>query len=165
MIKKFIFTLIAMSTVNTVFANDTYSIYLVRHAEKQTESDNPSLTICGKARAKQLASMLSQTGISQIYSTSYQRTRQTATPLSLTLNVAVQNYNPKYLEQLAVQLQQRQANTLVVGHSNTTPQLASLLAKQKIPPLTEKDYQQLYQIQFVGEKSTVTIFKQPLTCS
>lgn len=164
MIKKIIYLLLALLFASNTFAADNYSIYLVRHAEKQKEGKNPSLTRCGQARAKQLASLLSQANISQIYSTKYQRTRQTATPLAVEQHIAVQNYNPRYLEQLSIQLQQRKENSLVVGHSNTTPQLVELLSAQKIAPLTELDYQQLYQIQFIGEERIVTYFKQPLTC-
>lgn len=162
--KKFIFILLAIDLTSHAFATESYSIYLVRHAEKQQEGKNPGLTQCGQLRAKQLASLLSQAKINQVYSTSYQRTRQTANPFAVKQHIAVQNYNPKHLEQLSIQLQQRKENSLVVGHSNTTPQLAELLSKQKMAPLTELDYQQLYQIQFVGEDVIVTLLKQPLIC-
>ncbi len=164
MIKKIIWLLLATIFTSNTFAANNYSIYLVRHAEKQKEGENPGLTPCGQARAKQLARLLSQANISQIYSTKYQRTRQTANPLATNQHIAVQNYNPKHLEQLSILLQQRKENSLVVGHSNTTPQLAELLSTQKMAPLTESDYQQLYQIQFIGEAKMVTLFKQPLTC-
>ena len=161
---KLIVILFSLTFSANLFAVESYSIYLVRHAEKQKEGTDPSLTPCGKARAKQLAVLLSQVNINQVYSTSYQRTQQTASPLAKAENIAVQNYNPKYLEQLSIQLQQRKQNSLVVGHSNTTPQLAELLSKQQMPPLTEQDYQQLYQIQFTGQESIVTIITQPLSC-
>lgn len=143
---------------------NNYSIYLVRHAEKVNDSKNPSLTFCGKLRAKQLASLLSQTNINHIYSTHYQRTMQTAQPLANQQKIAIKNYNPKYLEQLSLKLQQHKQNTLVVGHSNTTPRLVALLTKQNIAPLSEQNYQELYQVQYVDEQVTLTIFQQPLLC-
>lgn len=142
-----------------------YSIYLVRHAEKLSDSKNPALTVCGKSRAKQLASLLSKTNITQIYSTHYQRTMQTATPLAHQNKIPIKNYNPKYLKQLSLQLQQRKENTLVVGHSNTTSQLATLLTKQAIEALSEQDYQQLYQIQHIDQQVILTTFQQPLSCT
>ena len=145
-------------------AVENHSIYVVRHAEKQADMEDPSLTACGKYRAKQLANLLSQAKVTKIYSTSYRRTRETAAPLAQQQQIAVQNYNPRHLEQLALQLQQRQENVLVVGHSNTTPQLVSLLTKQKITPLTESDYQQLYQVQFVNQQVVLTLLTQPLIC-
>ena len=146
------------------FAVDSYSIYLVRHAEKLTDVKDPALTACGVRRADQLANMLSNTDITEIYSTSYQRTMQTATPLANQQKMAIRNYNPKQLEQFAFQLKQKRENALVVGHSNTTPMLVELLAKQKVAPLTEQDYQYLYQVQFVNDQPMLTIFKQPLNC-
>lgn len=143
---------------------NSYSIYLVRHAEKVNNSINPILTACGKLRAKQLASLLSQTNINTIYSTRYQRTMQTAIPLANQNKIAIKNYNPKYLEQLSLQLQQSQINTLVVGHSNTTPRLVELLTKQTVASLSEQDYQQLYQVLYNDGKVTLTIFHQPLSC-
>ena len=162
---KLLLVLICLSFTLPVFAEENYSIYLVRHAEKQKDVKNPGLTNCGQKRAKQLANLLSKTNISQVYSTSYQRTRQTATPTAKVNNLAIQNYNPKYLAQLAIQLQKRKQNTLVVGHSNTTPQLAELLVKEKMSPISEDDYQQLYQIQIIGEQKIITTLTQPLICN
>tara|TARA_R110001583_G_scaffold163001_1_gene315221 strand:+ start:4485 stop:5006 length:522 start_codon:yes stop_codon:yes gene_type:complete len=146
------------------FAIDNYSIYLVRHAEKLSNAKNPALTDCGTARARLLATMLSKAKITAIYSTSYQRTMQTAKPLANLQKTAIKNYNPKNLEQLSLLLKQKTENTLVVGHSNTTPRLVTLLAKQKVAPLTEQDYQYLYQVQFFKGQPLLTIFQQPLNC-
>jgi hypothetical protein len=88
----------------------------------------------------------------------------TAQPLANQNKIAIKNYNPKYLEQLSLQLQQNQTNTLVVGHSNTTPRLVALLTKQTIAPLSEQDYQQLYQVLYTDGQVTLTIFQQPLSC-
>ena len=49
--------------------SNSYSIYLVRHAEKQMDKDDPDLTQCGEFRAKQLASILENANIKNIYST------------------------------------------------------------------------------------------------
>jgi len=146
------------------FAADSYSIYLVRHAEKLTDSKNPSLTACGKERAEQLASLLDKAGISAIYSTSYQRTMQTAAPLAKQQEMAIKNYNPRHLEQLSLQLKQKKESAIVVGHSNTTPMLTELLSKKKVAPLTEHDFQYLYQVQFTDKETTLTILQQPLEC-
>jgi len=145
-------------------AFDSYSIYLVRHAEKVANSDNPSLTNCGASRAAMIANILSKTNISSIYSTSYERTMQTAKPLADLNNSPIKVYNPKLLNQLALLLQQKNENALVVGHSNTTPQLVELLAKQKTSPLTEQDFQYLYQVQFINKQPLLTIFQLPLNC-
>jgi phosphohistidine phosphatase SixA len=157
-----LFFYLLLSSFSSIANN--YSIYLVRHAEKLNDSKNPTLTVCGQLRAKQLASLLAPTKITHIYSTHYQRTIQTAKPFAKQQNIAIKNYNPKYLEQLSLKLQQQKVNTLVVGHSNTTPRLVTLLTKETITPLTEQDYQQLYHVQFIDEQVMLTIFQQPLSC-
>jgi phosphohistidine phosphatase SixA len=154
--------ILLLSSFSTIANN--YNIYLVRHAEKLNDSKDPTLTKCGKARAEQLATLLSKTNIKHIYSTHYQRTMQTAKPLADQQQLAIKNYNPRYLGQLSLKLQQQKANTLVVGHSNTTPELVRLLTEEIVTPLSEKDYQQLYQIQYIDEQTVLTIFQQPLSC-
>ncbi len=145
-------------------AVDNYSVYLVRHAEKLTETKNPSLTDCGKTRAKQLANILSKAEITSLYSTSYQRTMQTAAPIAKQQQLTIKNYNPRHLEQFALQLKTKQENALVVGHSNTTPLLTALLAEQAVAPLTEYDFDFLYQVQFNQGKAILTVLQQPLKC-
>ncbi len=153
----------------SVLAEDNFSIYLVRHAEKQMDQKNPSLTSCGFKRAEQLATMLHHVNLQAVYSTSYQRTLFTAKPTAKDQHLPVKHYSPKGLEQLAVHLKQQAQNALVVGHSNTTPILAALLlekpqTKEKIPSIAENEYQLLYQIQFNENHPHVTIFRQPLKC-
>lgn len=145
-------------------ASDNFTLYLVRHAEKQADSKNPPLTQCGEERAKQLAMLLSTANIKSVYSTNYQRTMSTAAPLSSRQNIAIKNYDPKQLEQFSLHLKDHKENALIVGHSNTTPQLTQLLSNQKVDDLTEKEYQMLYQVQFIEGRSQLTLLNQPLSC-
>jgi len=87
---------------------------------------------------------------------------QTAKPLANQQKIAIKNYNPRYLEHLSFELQQENMNTLVVGHSNTTPKLVTLLTEELVAPLSEQDYQQLYKVQYIDEQVVLTIFQQPL---
>lgn len=164
MMKKLTLMIASALLLQPCLASDNFTLYLVRHAEKQTDSKNPPLTQCGKARAKQLAILLSTAEIKSVYSTSYQRTMSTAAPLAKKQHVAIKHYNPKQLEQFALHLKLQKENTLIVGHSNTTPQLTQLLSGKKVADLSDKDYQNLYQVQFIAGKSQLTLFKQPLAC-
>ncbi len=162
--KKLSLMIAGILLVLPCLASDNFTLYLVRHAEKQADSKNPLLTQCGKERAKQLATLLSTTNIKSIYSTSYQRTMSTAAPLSRRQKIAIKNYDPRQLEQFSLHLKQRKENALIVGHSNTTPELTQLLSNQKVEKLTEKEYQTLYQVQFIEGKSQLIRFKQSLSC-
>ncbi|MFT5813840.1 MAG: 2,3-bisphosphoglycerate-dependent phosphoglycerate mutase [Psychroserpens sp.] len=145
-------------------ADDSFNIYLVRHAEKQTVKDDPKLTQCGRFRAKQLANMLEHTKIKHVYSTAYQRTMATAAPFAKQQKLAIKQYSPAKLNQFARQLLKQKENILVVGHSNTTPQLSALLSGLTVDNITEKQYRNLYQIQVSSSGKTLTLFTQPLTC-
>ncbi|MDO6445207.1 histidine phosphatase family protein [Colwellia sp. 1_MG-2023] len=141
-----------------------FTVYLVRHAEKVLTQKNPPLTPCGIKRAEQLSVMLEQANIATIYSTEFVRTEQTAAPLAQKLNIPVQSYSPKDLAGFAKQVKQEKKNTVIVGHSNTTPQLTSFIANTLVNEITEQEYQMLYQVQFTGDKAQLTLLKQPLSC-
>lgn len=152
--------------VQTVSANtdNQFTVYLVRHAEKLLDRKNPPLTQCGIARAEQLSVMLEKTNIKAIYSTEFIRTEQTAAPLAKKLALTVQPYSPRDLEKFATQIKNKKQNVVIVGHSNTTPQLTALISSEEVKDITEKEYQMLYQIHFSNKKSKLTLLKQPLVC-
>jgi phosphohistidine phosphatase SixA len=130
------------------------TIYLMRHAEKLSGKD-PELTKIGKQRAQQLATLLKKVNITHIFSTGYKRTFQTAQPLATKLGKEIVFYDPRQLKEFAEKLQGLNGNILVIGHSNTTPELTHLLSKQPIKPLTEMDYGDLYQVILLGDKTNL----------
>ena len=141
-----------------------FTVYLVRHAEKVLTQKNPPLTPCGIKRAEQLSVMLEQAHIKTIYSTKFARTEQTAAPLAQKLNIQVQSYSPRDLKAFANKIKLEKKNTVIVGHSNTTPQLTALVANTLVKEITEQEYQMLYQVQFTGDNAQLTLLKQPLSC-
>ena len=104
-----------------------YELILVRHFEKVADIDNPGLTEQGHIRAKKLAEILDKSDITKIYSTDYNRTKQTAIPVSKRKELEVNHYDPRNLKRFASILLTSQENALIVGHSNTTPALIKLL--------------------------------------
>ena len=77
-----------------------FTIYLVRHAEKQTAVSDPPLTSCGKERAVSLKEFLSDIPIDVVYSTDFKRTRGTAAPVADAKALEIQSYAPHALEAL-----------------------------------------------------------------
>ena len=165
MIKKISLLLALTLMLPTCVASESFTLYLVRHAEKQPEGKNPKLTQCGQLRAKQLTTLLSTADIQSVYSTSYQRTMSTAAPMSKAQDVTIKNYDPRQLRQFSLHLKRRQENALIVGHSNTTPELTALLSSHEVAPMTEKQYQNLYQVQFVDNNVELITLTQPLNCN
>jgi len=122
-------------------------IFLVRHAEKKLDVKNPSLTPGGRQRSIELMKYLSDIEIDRIYSTDYKRTLETATPSADFFRLDIEHYNPRELETFADDLKSQFGVVLVVGHSNTTPQLVSLLGGEPGSEINEaSEYDRLYHI-------------------
>jgi broad specificity phosphatase PhoE len=123
------------------FCGEDNSWYFVRHFEKQT-GDNPELTEVGKKRASQLAAFFVDIPLDQVYSTDYKRTQQTAAPVADKLGLTVHSYDPRKLTEFAKKVRTN-TNVLVVGHSNTTPELITLMGGST-PVISESAYGQLF---------------------
>lgn len=127
--------------------DETFKLYLVRHAEKQADdSRDPALTIDGKQRAEQLATWLTDKRIKDIWSSDYRRTRDTAHPLAKQLDIETSIYDPRNQPLLTGHLLGRQNTALVVGHSNTIPELARMLCECEITDIDEAEYDRLIEI-------------------
>lgn len=128
-------------------------ILLVRHAEKKkTGGKDPQLTEKGSQRAEQLAKLLEGMSIDKIYSSNYQRTLETAEPLLKARNLGVELYNPRKLEEFKSNIiaTDQGKTILIVGHSNTTPTLANLLAgADLLQQFDESDYNNLILLEFI----------------
>ncbi|TMA19843.1 MAG: histidine phosphatase family protein [Deltaproteobacteria bacterium] len=98
-------------------------LFLVRHAEKVDNSRDAALSQAGEARALALADKLRDAGITAIFATEFQRTQKTAAPLAKRLNVKTQVRAADDTAGLVALLNQ-QERALVVGHSNTLPEIA-----------------------------------------
>lgn len=131
-------------------------VYLVRHAEKVDDSRDPVLSEVGQARAAELSRMLSDAGITHIWSTDYQRTRLTAEPLARRLGLPVLSYPPSRLDDFAKQLKATPGRHLVVGHSNTTGELVQALGGQPGAAIQDIEYDRLYTV-FLGADGPVTV--------
>ena len=126
--------------------NSPKTIYIVRHAEKQLEGNNPELAYVGEVRAKKLAQILEKEAIKRVLSTDYNRTRNTAQPTAAAAGLTLEVYDPKNQETLVADLRASEGNVLVVGHSNTVSQLANAFVDEgeKFADLTDLEYDFIY---------------------
>ena len=136
-----------------------YTLYLVRHAEKQ-EGDDPELTIAGHTRAARLAGWLESHPVAAVWSTNTRRTMQTAAPVQAALGLPIQRYDPADLAALASALREAAQDALVVGHSNTTPQLATLLCACQVPEMDDSEYDRLLVVEMRDGVGTVATQRQ-----
>ncbi len=141
----------------------TTTIYLVRHAEKADDgTSDPPLTEAGIARALYLAQLLSDAGLTHLHTTNYQRTRQTLEPIAETSGLMPMRYDPRDLSGFAEALREESGVHLVSGHSNTTPMLVEALGGIAGPPISESEYDRLYQLILHADGTvTTTVFRLP----
>jgi len=121
------------------------TVLLIRHAEAGDGND-PALTAEGMARAERIANQLAGLPIKTIYATDTVRARQTAEPLANRLDLEVTLYNPFALPAFAKDLTTANGPVLIVGHSNTTPELVSLLGGEPGEPIAHDDHDRLYWV-------------------
>ena len=127
-------------------------VFLVRHTEKTDAGRDPGLTEAGKERALELAKILRSTKIEHIHSSDYVRTRETAEPTAKELGLTTEIYDPRDLETLVQKLKNIGGTHLVVGHSNTTPSMVSLLGGDPGAEINEKnEYDRLYIVTDSGD--------------
>ena len=77
--------------------------------------------------------------------------------------LVVTDYDPRQVELLVSQLKAQTLPVLVVGHSNTVPELVAQLSGIAMAPLTEQDYDLLYQVKLTAPVS-VSISRQRFRC-
>jgi broad specificity phosphatase PhoE len=133
----------------------TTTIVLVRHAEKQVGAitDAP-LSPEGEVRASRLAQMLGDSEefgrIGRIYVTDTRRTQQTAAGLAQRLGlkpvIVDAKTNSAELAQRAVR-ENRGHRALIVGHSNTVPEIVAALAHlQNVPAMGDEEFDTMYVV-------------------
>lgn len=145
--------LIAGCATGRQAASDVTTVYLVRHGEKSTvvaSDPDPALTAAGRARANALAIRLANAGITNVISTQWTRTRETARPLSSGLGLTteiVPTGGPAFADSTAAAvLRHRGGTILVVGHSNTIASVISALGGPRVPDLCDNEHSKLFMM-------------------
>ena len=118
-----------------ITSQECTEFFLIRHAEKDRsdlENKNPNLNEKGKLRALKWVEILDGINFDKIYSTNYNRTIQTVSPISKKLNIDVSIYSPSALSYKDFILKNYGNKVLVVGHSNTIPGFVNGLINEKV---------------------------------
>lgn len=144
-IRSLLVVAFALSTFGctTMQSPRDHTFVLVRHAEKATDNPrDPALSPLGAKRAQRLAAQLHRRHVVAVYATAYQRTQQTAAPTARDHRLPVQTYDAA-MEPSKFSAQLRDAPpglVLVVGHSNTIPQLAAALCSCAVSPIADTQF-------------------------
>lgn len=127
------------------------AIILVRHAEKIADDMNGKdvpLSKAGQERARLLAEMLKDSGITAIYATDTVRTRATAQPLANELHLPIKDLGQRDPEGAIRWLKKENPNdvVLIVGHTDTLPGLLRALGYRRDVRIHSNDYTNLFVV-------------------
>lgn len=140
------------------------TVILLRHAEKLRTpgDDNPALSSDGAKRAQDLVRIVQPTGIKAIYTSQYLRTRSTAEPLAKSLGLEIQQVDASDTPGLVQRILKEHAGdtVLVVGHSDTVPEIIDALGAGKVPEIADTEFDNLYIVTVTGpHKASVVHLK------
>lgn len=134
------------------------TVFLIRHAEREDEpKQDPPLSKIGISRSEALARLLSTAGIKAIFTSQYTRTKQTAEPLATKLGLTVTPFtlktnpaNPRQITEESTAevtnkiLEHAGQSVLVIGHSNSIPDVIKMLGGAVVPTIDEKKFDDLF---------------------
>ena len=134
----------------------TSTFYFIRHAEKDRtdpSDKNPHLTEIGKTRANHWSEILGEVKFDAVYSTDYNRTKETAQPTAAKNNLEITLYDPKQIDAQSFLKDNEGKTVLIVGHSNTTPAFVNkILGANKYQDIDDSNNGNLYIVTVSGDQ-------------
>ena len=126
-----------------------HPVYVMRHLNTPAGQPDPDLLPEGRATAVALADLMETDQFEgrrpvAIYVTDFRRTRQTAaaTAARLALNVTI--YDPRDTAGLLARVRAEPGPVLIVGHSNTVPDIVAALGGERPASLAHEDFGDLW---------------------
>lgn len=125
------------------------TVILIRHADvtaspEDDPAQGPPLNAAGRARAQELRHVLADAGVGTIFVTSLLRSGQTAEPIAADLNIAptVKDAVSTVIE--AIRALPEASIALVIGHSNTVPDIIAGLDGPSLAILDGMEFDNLF---------------------
>ena len=148
----FLFLLLGCLTASVPAEPPTF--FIVRHAERADAASgspakmasDPDLSETGRARAESLGYLLRDAGLTAIYVTEYKRTQQTAAPVAKAIGINVTILPAKETAALIAKLQGSTGNALIIGHSNTLPEIIKGLGVSTPITIAESEYDNFFVV-------------------
>jgi phosphohistidine phosphatase SixA len=138
-----------------VSAASTTTVFVMRHGEKLTtdpKDEDPALAPAGEARALELAQLFGRaprgSGLDAIFVSEFRRTQDTVGPLANRLGVPVIRMpadDPEATARRAL-AENRGGRVLIVGHSDSVPEIVQELSGIEVGPMSESEYGILYVV-------------------
>lgn len=121
------------------------SFYVMRHLQK-AEGPDPELSETGRANARRLIGFFEPELPRAIYVSTTRRARETAAPLAAKLRVKMRRYDPADTAGLIARVRAERGPVLIVGHSNTVPEIVARLGGARPAALAETDFGDIWHL-------------------
>ncbi len=142
--------LCALFAVGALFSTSVEAhkaIFLVRHAEKESQTDPDSaISVIGEDRALAFARLVRNAGVTHVFVSDKKRTAQTAEPVTMQrgLTPVVAKDNKDLVEK--IKAAPKDAVIVVVGHSNTIPEILKALGVKDAVAIKEDQFGRVFVV-------------------
>jgi phosphohistidine phosphatase SixA len=133
------------------------AFYVLRHLDTPAGERDPDLLPEGQRAAALLPARLAAHPPRTIFVTDYRRTRQTAASVAARWGLTPIVYNPADTPALVAQARAAAGPVLIVGHSNTVPDIVEQLGGTRPAPLSHPDFGDLWLIAPGGVSQRVRV--------
>ena len=122
------------------------SVYVMRHLNTPEGERDPDLTAEGQRVAALVPGWFGRERVQAIYVSDFRRTRQTAAPLAARLGLTPIVYDPRDTPALIARVRAGPLPALIVGHSNTVPDIVEQLGGTRPGPLVHADFGDIWVV-------------------
>ena len=120
--------------------------YVIRHLHTPEGQRDPDLTSEGQRVAALIPDWFGRERVRVIYVSHFKRTQQTAAPLAGRLGLVPVVYDPADTPGLIARVRAGPLPALIVGHSNTVPEIVAQLGGTRPGPLAHEDFGDIWRI-------------------
>jgi len=144
---KYFALIVSIPLLLVTYVDAAPVVFIVRHAEKaSTGGKDPDLSVEGQKRADALANMLKDSQITSVFVTEFKRTQETAAPTARAAHVNPTVIPANNIGVLVEKLRALNGNALVVGHTNTIPDVVRALGIATPVSIPEDDYAEIFVV-------------------
>ena len=132
--------------VTPVASRPQPNFYVMRHLHTPAGATDPDLTTEGQRYAAAVSAWFRRDPPDVIYVSSTKRAQQTAAVLAQRLRLTPKIYDPRDTPALLAAVIKEPGTVLIVGHSNTVPDIVAGLGGTRPGPLVHEDFGDIWHI-------------------
>jgi broad specificity phosphatase PhoE len=122
------------------------TIYVMRHLDTPAGVADPDLTAAGQANARRLASWFRNRKLDALHVSTAKRAQQSVAPLATAKGLTPLLYDPRDGAGLIVRVKESGGDVLVVGHSNTVPDIIEQLGGERPADIPHEQFGDVWEL-------------------